>query len=47
MAYWKSLFSAELLANAKYLASYSESDTMTPEHLREAAGPTEVGWPVI
>lgn len=39
MAEWESLFSAELLANAKVLASQAGADVVTLNHLREAAGP--------
>lgn len=39
MAEWESLFSAELLANAKALASQAGADVVTLNHLREAAGP--------
>lgn len=39
MAEWESLFSAELLANAKTIASSANADVVTLEHLRDAAGP--------
>ena len=39
MAEWESLFSAELLARAKGLATRSNSDLVTLEHLRAAAAP--------
>ena len=39
MADWESFFSAELLANAKSLASQTGADLITLNHLREAAGP--------
>ena len=39
MAEWERLFSEELLANAKALASQSGADVVTKNHLREAAGP--------
>ena len=40
MAEWESQFSAELLARAKELATRSNSDLVTLEHLRTAVGPT-------
>jgi len=39
MAEWESLFSAELLVNAKALAARAESDVVTLDHLRGASGP--------
>ena len=39
MAGWESLFSAELLANAKTLASQAGADVVTLNHVRDAAGP--------
>ena len=39
MAEWESQFSAELLARAKEIAARSNSDLVTLEHLRTAAGP--------
>ncbi|MDB2686686.1 hypothetical protein N9Y42_05700 [Mariniblastus sp.] len=39
MAEWESLFTAELLTNAKALAFQAGDDVVTLNHLREAAGP--------
>ena len=39
MAEWESQFSQELLAIAKELATRSNSDLVTLDHLRAAAGP--------
>lgn len=36
MADWESLFSAELLANAKAVAGSAEADVVSVDHLREA-----------
>ena len=40
MAEWESQFSQELLAHAKGLATQSNSNLVTLEHLRAAAGPS-------
>lgn len=40
MVEWESQFSQELLTNAKELATQSNSDLVTLEHLRVAVGPT-------
>ena len=39
MAEWESQFSQELLARAKGLATQSNSDLVTLDHLQAAAGP--------
>ena len=39
MAEWESLFSSELLAQAKLIASKSTGETVLVQHLREAVGP--------
>ena len=39
MAEWESLFSSELLAQAKVIASQSTGETVSVQHLREAVGP--------
>lgn len=39
MAEWESLFSSELLAHAKVIASQSTGERVLVQHLREAMGP--------
>lgn len=40
MAEWESLFSTELLVNAKAVASSANANVVTLEHLRKAVGAT-------
>ena len=39
MVEWECLFSTELFANAKAIASQAGADLVTLDHLRDAAGP--------